>query len=575
MRELKYTEILKTNNLLKKQVESNKPYHIKVLSNITCNQLGAALSYHLMQQGVNPDVSFGNYDNIVQDSFNQQDQQLVIVHYELLNVVGKTDCYVEDLSDEQIEEIASSIEGELGMVLQNLSAIPCVLFDSFNASVISICPLRRNRYAELAQRLNQYVANNKSSNTYLIDTNAIFKKIGVENAIDFKLYNLSKTLYTISYWKEYVYLVSPALLKVTGKAKKAVIFDCDNTLWKGILGEDGFDGIDMSEHSKIGGLYHQVQNMAVWLSKHGVLIGLCSKNNPEDVADVIDRHPDMALKNDNIVISQVNWNDKASNLRAIAETLNIGLDSLVFVDDSDFEINLIKEQLPQVLCMQVPEAIYDYPAKLGEIINTYFYLSDSKADLDKTNQYKQQAERAKQKSKFTDITEYLRSLEMEVTFGVDKTEEAERIAQLTQKTNQLNVCTTRYTQAQIEAIKENYNHSYISLSVKDKFGDSGLTGVAIVSYAGGKGKIDDFLMSCRVMGRNIEFAFVDYIITFLSEHGCKTVEAQYLPTQKNKPVSDFFEKCGFPVVTEKEGEKIYFLSIDDYNKQKIDYIKVN
>jgi len=575
MRELKFTEILKANNQLRKQVESKIPYQIKVLSNITCNQLGATLSYHLMQQGVNPVIGIGNYDNIVQDSFNQQDQQLVIVHYELLNVIGKTDCYVEDLSDEQIEEIASSLEGELSMVLQNLSTIPCVLFDSFNANAISISPLRKNRFAELACRLNQFVEKNKSSNTYLIDTNAIFNKIGVGNALDFKLYNLSKTLYTISYWKEYVYLVSPLLLKVTGKAKKAVIFDCDNTLWKGILGEDGFDGIDMSEHSKIGGIYHQVQNMAVWLSKHGVLIGLCSKNNPEDVTDVIEHHPDMTLKNENIVISQVNWDDKASNLRAIAETLNIGLDSLVFVDDSDFEINLIKEQLPQVLCMQVPEAIYDYPAKLGEIINTYFYFSDSKADLDKTNQYKQQTERVKQKSKFTDIIEYLRSLEMEVTFGVDKAEEAERVSQLTQKTNQLNVCTTRYTQAQIEAIKKNPSQSYISLSVKDKFGDSGLTGVAIVSYADGKGRIDDFLMSCRVMGRNIEFAFVDHIMSFLIGRGCKVVETQYHPTQKNKPVSDFFEKCGFPIVSEKEDVKKYVLNVDDYKKQNIDYIIVN
>ena len=574
MRELKYTEILKANNQLKKQVENNKPYQIKVLSNITCNQLGATLSYHLMLQGVNPVIGFGNYDNIVQDSFNLLDQQLVIVHYELLNVVGKTDCYVEDLSDEQIEEIASSLEGELGMVLQNLSTIPCVLFDSFNANAISISPMRRNRFAELARRLNQFVEENKSSNTYLIDINAIFNKIGGDNALDFKLYNLSKTLYTISYWKEYVYLVSPVLLKVTGNVKKAVIFDCDNTLWKGILGEEGIDGIDMSEHSKIGGIYHQVQNMAVWLSKHGVLIGLCSKNNPEDVADVIERHPEMALKNENIVISQVNWDDKASNLRAIAETLNIGLDSLVFVDDSDFEINLIKEQLPQVLCMQVPEAIYDYPAKLSEIINTYFYFSNSKADLDKTNQYKQQAERTKQKSKFTDITEYLRSLEMEVTFGVDKAEEAERVAQLTQKTNQLNVCTTRYTQAQIEAIKKSPSQSYISLSVKDKFGDSGLTGVAIVSYADGKGRIDDFLMSCRVMGRNIEYAFVDYMMSFLIGHGCKMVEAQYLPTQKNKPVSDFFEKCGFPVILENEGAKKYAMKVDDYKNTNIVYIKV-
>ena len=283
----------------------------------------------------------------------------------------------------------------------------------------------------------------------------------------------------------------------------------------------------------------------------------------------------MALKNDNIVVCEVNWNDKASNLRVIAETLNIGLDSLVFVDDSDFEINLIKEELPQVLCMQVPEAIYEFPAKLGEIINTSFYFSDSKADLDKTNQYKQQAERAKQKSKFTDISEYLRSLEMEVTFGVDKVEEAERVDQLTQKTNQLNVCTTRYTQAQIESIKDSAMQSYISLSVKDKFGDSGLTGVAIVSYANGKGVINDFLMSCRVMGRNIEFVFVDYIMAYLKKQGCTSVEAQYLPTQKNKPVSDFYDKCGFPVISKIEGEKRYALNMEEYKEKSIDYIKVN
>lgn len=574
MRELKYTEILKANNQLKKQVENIKPYNIKVLSNITCNQLGATLTFHLMQQGVNPVIGFGNYDNIVQDSFSQQNQQLVIVHYELLNVVGKTDCYVEDLSDEQINEIATSLEGELGMILQNLSSIPCVLFDRFNANAISVNPLRKNRFADLADRLNQFVAENKGGNTYLIDTNAIFNRIGTEGAFDFKLYNLSKTLYTINYWKEYVYLISPVLLKVTGKAKKAVIFDCDNTLWKGILGEDGFDGIDMSEHSKIGSLYHQVQNMAVWLSKHGVLIGLCSKNNPEDVADVIARHSDMALKDDNIVISEVNWNDKASNLRAIAENLNIGLDSLVFVDDSNFEINLIREQLPQVLCMQVPEAIYDYPNRLSDIINTYFYFSDSKADFDKTNQYKQQAQRNQQKSKFSDITDYLKSLEMEVSFGIDKPEEAERVAQLTQKTNQLNLCTNRYTQAQIEAIKDSSTQSYLSLSVSDKFGDSGLTGVAIVSYEGNKGKIDDLLMSCRIMGRNIEFVFMDYIMNFLKGHGCSTIEANYIPTQKNKPVVDFYEKCGFPLVEEKEGSKQYVVKTENYKYQDIIYIKI-
>ena len=331
----------------------------------------------------------------------------------------------------------------------------------------------------------------------------------------------------------------------------------------------------MSAHSKIGSIFHEVQNMAVWLSKHGVLVGLCSKNNPGDVAEVLEKHPDMALKNDNIVVSEVNWNDKASNLRVIAEELNIGIDSLVFVDDSDFEINLIREQLPQVVCMQVPAAIFDYPKQLAEIINTYFYFSDSKADLDKTNQYKQQAQRNQSKRQFGDIESYLKSLEMEVTFHVNDACEVERVAQLTQKTNQLNLCTNRYTDAQIESIKDSTKQSYISLSVKDKFGDSGLTGVAIVSYSDGKGMIDDFLMSCRVMGRNIEFAFMDYIIEFLKNKGCEEVTAQYIPTMKNKPVSDFYDKVGLPVEEEIDGTKKYQMSISDYKLKNINYIKVN
>ncbi len=575
MKDLKYSEILKESNLLKQQVESQKPYLVKVLSNITCNQMGATLSYHLYKQSINATISFGNYDNIVQDSFVTEDYNLVIVHYELLNVVSKIDSYVEDLGAEQLEEIAGSLEDELSIILNNLSKVPCVLFDCFTAKTLSISSLRRNKFANLAERLNKFLLDNKGKNTYLIDIDDLISKIGVDSSFDKKLYLLSKTLYTIDFWKEYTYAVSPILLKVTGKVKKAIIFDCDNTLWKGVLGEDGFDGIDMSAHSKIGSIYHEVQNMAVWLSKHGVLVGLCSKNNPGEVAEVIEKHPDMVLKNDHIVVSEVNWNDKVSNLQMIAEELNIGIDSLVFVDDSDFEINLIREQLPQVVCVQVPKAIFNYQSILADIINTYFFFSDSKADLDKTNQYKQQAKRNQSKRQFNDIESYLKSLKMEVTFHVDDDSEIERVSQLTQKTNQLNLCTNRYTDAQIADIKDSDTKSYISLSVKDKFGDSGLTGVAIVSFVEGKGEIIDFLMSCRVMGRNIEYVFIDYIVDYLKSRGCSEVTARYIPTIKNKPVMNFYDEAGFLILSELDGIKNYYTSINDYNSKNIKYIKVN
>ena len=164
---------------------------------------------------------------------------------------------------------------------------------------------------------------------------------------------------------------------------------------------------------------------------------------------------------------------------------------------------------------------------------------------------------------------------MEVSFHVDDASEMERVTQLTQKTNQFNLCTNRYTDAQIEAVRASDTRAFISLSVKDKFGDSGLTGVAIVSFADGKGEINDFLMSCRVMGKNVEYVFMDYVMEFLKDMGCDIIYAYYTPTIKNKPVLDFYDKVGFSKVEESDGIKKCIISISDYKSKNIDYIKVN
>ena len=270
-----------------------------------------------------------------------------------------------------------------------------------------------------------------------MDINITHSKVGLTNAFDFRMFYLSKALYTISFWKEYVYEVSSIVYKNTGKLKKAIIFDCDNTLWHGILGEDGMTGIDMSAESKIGQIHNKVQQIAIWLSKQGVLVGLCSKNNPGDVEKVLDEHQDMRLTKKHIVISKVNWQDKATNLRAISKELNIGLDSLVFIDDSSFEINLIKEQIPEILTMQVPTtALHDYPSQLLQLIERNFYLSGNKSDIEKTEQYKNQSYREEEKEKHHSIEEYLSSIELEVAIKVDDISEISRITQLTQKTNQ-------------------------------------------------------------------------------------------------------------------------------------------
>jgi len=569
MEKLKYTDLLRANAGLRSKVANQHPYKVKVLNNVTCNQLNAVLSYYLMRQGVNVQVAFGNYDNVIQDSFEINDEDLVIVQYDLLNIINKLDTYVEELTEESLIELEENLKNELSILLPNLKKVPCVIFNAFSDKSISINQFRVNRLRTLAKHLNDFVTAQKEKNTYLVDCDDILIKVGYDRAFDWKLFNLSKTLYTIDYWNAYVQTILPLLLKVTGHIKKAIIFDCDNTLWSGILGEDGFDGIQMSLQSKVGSIFHQVQQMAVWLSKHGVLVGLCSKNNPEDVENVLKNHPDMVIKPEHIVVSEVNWNDKASNLKTIAEELNIGLDSIVFVDDSSFEVNLIRQQLPQVECLQVPENVDVYPQQLADVINRVFFFTENKADLDKTRQYKQQAERNRSKRQFSDMESYLSSLGITVQFDIDRPEDVVRVAQLTQKTNQFNLCTNRYTETQIENMMADDTKHCCSIRVKDKFGDLGLTGVAILTREDHQMEINDFLLSCRVIGRNVELAVMDQLVKYAESEGCDKIKGKYIPTLKNKQVSDFYDRLGF----DPTGDG-YLLDVSQYKFNDIKYINI-
>jgi FkbH-like protein len=388
------------------------------------------------------------------------------------------------------------------------------------------------------------------------------------------MYVLSKTLYTIDFWKAYSMSLLPLVLRNSGKAKKAIIFDCDNTLWKGILGEDGETGIDLSPQSKFGKIFNKVQQLAVWLSRQGVLVGLCSKNNPADVDNVLENHDEMVLRKEDIVIMRVNWEDKASNLRSIAAELNIGLDSLVFVDDSSFEINLIREQLPMVHCLQVPEAIHDYPGALLKMIGRYFYLTGSSADLEKKDQYKVQALRNELKNKFSSIDDYLASIQLEMTVAMNDTANIGRISELTQKTNQFNLTTKRYTEAQMEAFMKNEGTAVFSVSVRDKFGDSGLTAVCIVEFDG-VAIVDSFLMSCRVMGRNIEKALMDVVLREAAARGCAKVFAKYVRTPKNESIQTFYDDLGFKCIQSENDANVYELDTHAYVYNNLSYIKIN
>lgn len=576
IKNLKYFEILKINTKLGSNMNLNS-YNISVLSNITINQIKEILEYVLRNENINANVRIGDYDNIVQDSIKYENSNVVIIFWELSNVIDGLQYKIELFDDEQFKVILKKIKSEIDLVLKNLNKTSLVLFNKFTSMPFSSLNLRKSNFEKFADQLNKYLEDKIFENIILIDLDKVIAEVNVSRSFDFRYYYSSKALYTIEFFKTYTEHIKPSIMSANGKSKKALIFDCDNTLWKGILGEDGFDKIEMSPRTKNGSIFSEIQSIALALNKQGILIGLCSKNNPKDIDEVINSHPDMKLREEHIAINKSNWVDKITNLRQIAKELNIGLDSLVFIDDSSFEVNLIKDQLPEITVLQVPERLHKYPKMLRENIGLFYNLSFTKEDKKKIKMYKQQIYRESAKKKFSDIEEYLASLELKLTIFEDDESIIPRMSQMSQKTNQFNLTTKRYTEIDIRNFVISGDSKVFSFSVSDKFGDSGVTGLCIINFdkKNQTANIDTFLISCRIIGRNIEYAFMDYLVNFLKNNKLKNIIAKYVKTHKNEQVKDFYDKCSFSLIKSNNGIKDYELFVDEYKPKKVKYVEVN
>jgi FkbH-like protein len=558
---MKYSELIKLNNNLGGVVRGPE-YKISIISNIMLHQSKDICEYLLRIESINAIVSLGEYDNIVQDSAKVQDENVVLIFWEVYNFIDGLQYKIDGLSDMEYRALIDKIKTEVDLVFKNLNNIPLVLINKFSSIIFDRYGLLENRMNLLVKELNMYLESVAGTNVKIIDVDKVISRLSIESSIDLRYYYLSKTLYSIDFYMQYFEYIKPIFLSTVGRIKKALIFDCDNTLWKGILGEDGFNGIKV---------YQEVQYLALSLLKQGVIIGLCSKNNPMDVDEVLEKHPDMILQNDDIVIKKVNWENKVTNLRSIAKDLNIGVDSLVFIDDSKFEIGLIKKELPDISCFQVPSSEYKYGLMMRRLTNLFYNTSQTKEDIKKVQLYKGQLLRSSS-IKPANIDSYLESLGMVLTVHIDNSEQMLRIAQMTQKTNQFNLTTKRHTENDIKHLIENKHISVISISVSDRYGDNGVTGLAILNNK--ESMIDMLLLSCRVLGRNIEYKFMDIIVNLAKNSNIKQLKSQYIKTSKNQQVLSFYEQCGFIKNYSINNISDYILNIKDYKIQGKNYIKV-
>ena len=559
---MKYSEIIRLNHELEGALKETE-YKVVILSNIMVHQSKEICEYLLRIESVNASVSIGEYDNIVQDSAKIQDVNAVLIFWEVCNFIDGLQYKINTLSEIDFQSLVEKIKLEIDLIFNNLKDMPLVLINKFTSLIFDQFSLPVSRINELTNELNFYLESVIGENVKIVDINKVISKLSISSSVDLRYYYSSKTLYSVEFYKQYFEYIKPIFLSTAGKIKKALIFDCDNTLWKGVLGEDGFDNIK---------IYQEIQYLALDLAKKGVIIGICSKNNPEDVDEVLKKHQDMIIRDNDIVIKKVNWGDKASNLKLIAKELNIGTDSLVFIDDSSFEIDLIKKKLPEVRVFQVPKKEYEYGLMVRELSNLFYNSSETKEDERKVQIYKEQLQRTKGEESIGNIEDYLATLGLVLKVYIDDLTQVARISQMTQKTNQFNLTTKRYAEREITALIKEEGSTVISINVQDKYGDNGLTGLAILDNT--QSMIGTLLLSCRVLGRNIEYQFMDVIVGIAKRNKLNELSAAYIKTNKNQQVVDFYEKCGFIKLNESDGDSQYSLQVNSYNNQDIQYIGV-
>ena len=372
---------------------AGRPYRVVVLSNVTLGALTAVLEWALLTEGVNVEVRLGEFDNFVQETEALSDADAVILFWDLANLTEGLPALADGLGVERLAAIAEGVGTAVDRTLDSLARIPLVLMNRFTALPFERDTLVPGALGRLAEALDTGLAARTDRNLVLVDLDKVYAATGLGEALDFRQFHAAKSFHTLPFLKRWVLHVLPALRSATGRAKKLLAVDLDNTLWRGILGEDGEDGLQMDELTPEGAAFQEAQRILKGWRQDGVLLAIVSKNNPEDVDAVLARHPAMALRDEDFVAKQVGWGEKAASLQALAADLSLGLDSFVFLDDSPFELARIAEVLPEVTCLQVPEQASDYPAMLRAAHGLFFNLSRSEEDLSRTEMYRADATR--------------------------------------------------------------------------------------------------------------------------------------------------------------------------------------
>ena len=590
MKELQYPfdsgYLLKKKRSIKKQLLADDMPRVEkkiaVLGGSTANDIVDITELFLLDYGIKPQFYLSEYNRYWQDAvFDNPELQefapdIVFIHTTNKNILAYPDI---NSTKEEVDKLFSE-------QLAHFETMWKAIADKYH------CPIIQNNFEQpyfrlmgnrdcfdyrgrvnYINRLNMAFADYAESHEgfYINDINYLSACYGIDKWSDPAAWHMYKYAMCIPAIPDFAFNLAGIIKSIFGKNRKSLVLDLDNTLWGGVVGDDGVDGIEIGQETHMGQVYSEFQKYLALVKNTGVMLTVCSKNDEENAIAGL-KHPEGSLKPEDFIVIKANWENKDRNIVAIANELNIGLDALVFLDDNPAERAIVSSQLPMVAVpeMTAPE---EY---IKTVDRSHFFeiASFSGDDLKRNEMYKKNAERAALQSQFADYGEYLTSLDMVGVIDDFLPIYLPRITQLTNKSNQFNLTTRRFTTSEMEEVFA--DDSYIRLYGKltDKFGDNGIVSVVIGKMNGDTLDVILWLMSCRVLKRDMEYAMLDNLMERAQEKGIKEIKGYYYPTAKNKMVKELYADFGFDKISEdEEGNTVWTLKTEGYNN-KNNYIKV-
>ncbi|MEN9524256.1 MAG: hypothetical protein RL536_325 [Candidatus Parcubacteria bacterium] len=539
---------------LKKNADQFKQMRIAVLGNSATQFLTQALVGACYEEQIKLSVWEADYDQIQQtvldvDSNLYRNKPDVVLIYWCSEKLSyrfnkcsepARNQFADDFISE-ISELVSCLEGQgiTKVMLFNLIEFDDAVFGNYANKLVGSWSFQLRKMNYMMMELAA-----QRPSLHICDIQSIQNRMGRASFFQASLYVNSDLTISLEALPAVAYQAAQLLRSMIGRSRKCLILDLDNTTWGGIIGDDGWEHIQIGSLG-IGKAFTELQWWAKKLQQRGIILTVCSKNF-EHIAKVpFEKHPDMVLRLSDIAVFIANWDNKADNIRQIQEILNIGFDSMVFLDDNPMERDLVRSQLPDVAVPELPVDPANYVQYLTSL-NLFDTISYSSADQERTKQYQVENERLASKRSFTNEKEYLESLQMSSNIASLNSFNIPRVAQLSQRSNQFNLRTQRYTEADLEQMATKTEHEVLCFDLIDKFGDNGLICVVVLKAIGPhEAFIENWFMSCRVLKRGMEDFVTNSIVEKCRQRGWASVRGEFISTAKNEMVKDHYGKMGF------------------------------